>query len=71
MFCDRNPNGVSKPDDTYHPAPYWPQYERSDKKYLALDVTPQVTKNTKVDRVDFWTKLYSFWKLGKQRKEEL
>ncbi|XP_022102515.1 carboxylesterase 5A-like [Acanthaster planci] len=65
------PNGLSGADDDYHPVPLWPQYERSEKKYLNLGVSPWVSQGAKAEKVDFWNKLYSFWKLGRRKKDEL
>ncbi|XP_071810071.1 carboxylesterase 4A-like [Asterias amurensis] len=66
-----NPNGVSKPQDSNLSAPYWSKYTRADKKYMQLDNTPQEAQNIKSEKVLFWNKLFSFWKLGKRRREEL
>ena len=70
-FLSSNPNGVSKPQDSNLSAPYWSKYTRADKKYMQLDNTPQEAQNIKSEKVVFWNKLFSFWKLGKRRKEEL
>eukprot|EP00057_Strongylocentrotus_purpuratus_P030875 XP_782948.2 PREDICTED: carboxylesterase 5A [Strongylocentrotus purpuratus] len=61
-----NPNG----DGNTSGVTYWPRYSIQDKDYMKLDFIPEVAKNLKPERVDFWQHLMTI-AYKQARKDEL